>query len=179
MPPTTKKKVAVEPLPKSIRDELRMTAAMRCYSMLQQGKTKRVKELQSDISDLFHGNPAASIPSQIELLCNGSFTYKSIYSEEVVVTTKKNASKSDINLKVLKPLLSKDVTRKYVFGKDILTWDLEKQNRTGSQLLSVRNILDMAKRGTLNYQKASAFASHKFDLDKICCKESYFYICSS
>ena len=151
MPPTTKKKVAIKPLPKSIRDELRMTAAMRCYSMLQQGRTKKVKELQSDIADLFHGNPTASIPSQVQLLCNASFTNKSIYLEEVVVSTNKNSSKSDVTMKVLRPLLSKDNTRKYFFGKDILTLDLEKQNRTGNQLLSGRNILDMAKRGTANY----------------------------
>ena len=50
--------------------------------------------------------------------------------------------------------------------------DLEKKNRTGDQLLSGRQILDMAKRGTKAYRKALAFASRKWDIEKGGPKES-------
>ena len=46
-----KKAPVARPLPKLIRDELRMTAALRCYSSLLQGRSRKIKELQHDISE--------------------------------------------------------------------------------------------------------------------------------
>ena len=50
--------------------------------------------------------------------------------------------------------------------------DLEEKGRNGQQLVSGRNILDMAKKGTSNFRKALSFAAKKFDLDKMTVKES-------
>ena len=44
--------------------------------------------------------------------------------------------------------------------------DLEKKNRKGAQLLSGRQLLDMAKRGTKSYSKELAFASKRWDIEK-------------
>ena len=57
MAPSSKKN---EPyLPKQIRDELRMTAAMRCYSVLREGDGKKLSELYSSMFDLYHGNESS------------------------------------------------------------------------------------------------------------------------
>ena len=114
-------------LSKPVRDELRMTAAIRCYSMLQQGKVMKVKDLQLRISDLFHGNTLSSIPSQIHLLSTASFTYRNLYEQKNRVVTRKDASKASSQITILKHQLSMDRTRSYEVGRDIITSDLEKK----------------------------------------------------
>ena len=148
-----------------------MTATIRCYSMLQQGKVMKVKDLQLRISDLFHGNTKSSIPSQIHLLSTASFTYRTMYEQKNRVVTRRDASKASSQITILKHQLSMDRTRSYEVGRDIITSDLEKKNRTGNQLLSGRSILDMAKKGTANYRKALAFASAKYNLGSYECIE--------
>ena len=83
-----KKKEHADPLPKHIRDELRMTCALWYYSSLRQGEGKKVKDLWISMSDLYHGNNT-SIPSQLLLLSNGSFSYKDLFDDHVETTTKK------------------------------------------------------------------------------------------
>ena len=49
---------------------------------------------------------------------------------------------------------------------------MKRRYRTGKQLLSGRQLFEMAKKGTSYYRKALAYASRKWDLDKNECKES-------
>ena len=67
----------------------------------------------------------------------------------------------------LKSSLTRDDSRTYYTNRDILVADLEKKGRNGQQLVSGRNLLDIAKKGTANYRKALSFAVKKFDLEKM------------
>ena len=55
--------------------------------------------------------------------------------------------------------------RTYYCGDDITQQDLEKRNRTGNQLMTGRNMLDLCIRGVKNYKKALAFCGHKWDFE--------------
>ena len=159
---------------KEVRDELRMTAAMRCYSLLRSGGSKSLNSQYDYMSSLYHGDEP-SIPSNIKMLCDGSFVYKELYDiagdEAVVSKSSCDDSDSRTNLS-LKVSLSRNKSRMFFVGTDILRSNLEKKGRNGQQLVSGRNLLDMAKRGTANYRKALSFTSKKFDLDTMSVKES-------
>ena len=159
---------------KEVRDELRMTAAMRCYSLLRSGGSKSLNSQYDYMSSLYHGDEP-SIPSNIKMLCDGSFVYKELYDiagdEAVVSKSSSDDSDSRTNLS-LKVSLSRNKSRMFFVGTDILRSNLEKKGRNGQQLVSGRNLLDMAKRGTANYRKALSFTSKKFDLDTMSVKES-------
>ena len=162
-------------LPKEIRDELRMTAALRCYSIMRSGGAKSLNAQYEYMSSLFHGDEP-SIPSNIKMLSNGVYLYKPLYdvsSDNAVVlaksATESSASPSNLSLKVT---LSRNKSRLYFSNIDILYSDLEKKGRNGSQLVSGRNLLDLAKKGTANYRKALSFAVKKFDLETMHVKES-------
>ena len=160
-------------LPKNIRDELRTTAAMYCYSILRQGRGKTKAEICNAMSDLFHGKE--STPSHIKMLANASYSFKAIYdttTESIVDKASTSNSSASIQKHTLKTSLTLDESRLYVSGIDITALDLEKTYRSNDQLMSGRQILDLAKKGTGNYRKALAFASRKFDLETMSCIES-------
>ena len=119
--------------------------------------------------NLFHGD-GKSIPSNIEMLCSGSYFYKDLYdavdSETVLSKSDNTDAESRISLS-LKANLYRDSSRTYFANVDILPVDMEKKGRNGKQLVTGRNLLDMAKKGTANYRKALSFAVKKFDLDKM------------
>ena len=160
-------------LPKNIRDELRMTVALRCYSILRQGRGQKVRDLHASMNDLFHGKPPSK-PSHLKLLCNASYCFKDLFLASSEVNTNKSASISVESLKTytLKPTLHLNKSRSYIAGIDITQNDLKKKNRSGSQLMTGRQIFDLAKKGTSYYRKALAFAARKYDMEKLECKES-------
>ena len=156
-------------LQKELRDEMRLTAAMRCFSILRSGGSKSTSAQHDYMFNLFHGD-GKSIPSNIEMLCSGSYFYKDLYdavdSETVLSKSDNTDAESRISLS-LKANLYRDSSRTYFANVDILAVDMEKKGRNGKQLVSGRNLLDMAKKGTANYRKALSFAVKKFDLDKM------------
>ena len=79
--PTAKKVSSSIPrreLQKELRDELRMTAAMRCYSIMRTGASKGLNAQYEYMSSLYHGDDP-SIASNIKMLCQGSYVYKDMY----------------------------------------------------------------------------------------------------
>ena len=58
-------------LPKEIRDELRMTCALRGYSHIKCGKGMKLKQQQKELARFYHGQ-APNYPLQIKPLANGS-----------------------------------------------------------------------------------------------------------
>ena len=63
----TKAKVRkVVQLPALIRNELRMTCALKGYNILKSGKSKRLTEQQALMANNYHGRPP-NHPPQIEL----------------------------------------------------------------------------------------------------------------
>ena len=147
-----------------------MTTALCCYSILRQGQGKKNSELWSLISNLYHGK--ASTTSHIKLLANVSYCFKDIYDETTdteVDTGVLHSSQQSVKKHLLKSSLSCDDYRVYIAGIDITAAsDLEKNNRTRSLLLiSGSQLLELTKKGTAFYCKILAFASRKYDLEKI------------
>ena len=91
-----KTKVANKPLPRYIRDELRMTCALKGYSSSKSGKSRRVPE-QFAFMDKFFRGKAPSHPPQIKLLAEGHLNYREMY-EEVDVTVKKKRLRNHLLL---------------------------------------------------------------------------------
>ena len=161
-------------LPKNIRDELRLTAAMYCYSLIRQGRGKTKVEICNSMSDLFHGKE--STPSHIKMLANALYSFNELFDTTTESVIDKDvsvsSSVSSVQKHTLKTTLTLDESRVYTSGIEITALDLEKKNRTGNQLMSGRQILDLAKKGTGNYRKALAYASRKYDLEGMHCIES-------
>ena len=105
-------------------------------------------------------------------MTDASFCFKDIYDkleESNVIDNNSTESQQDRHSKnVLKPKLNHEKSKTFIAGKDITSSDLKKRNCTGTQLMSGR----LAKKGTGNYCKALAYASRKFNLDTLQCKES-------
>ena len=130
------KKAKGLPLPKHVRDELRMTVALRAYSALKQGGGKKLMDQQQQMANFYHGK-GKSHPSQIKLLSEASYTYMDMYDVTVLQATSKSKRKETTRVHTLKNSLTR-ATRQFTCGKDIRMLDLEKKNRTGDQLLSGR-----------------------------------------
>ena len=178
MPTTNPTSVTSKDICKELREELRMTVAMRCYSVLRSGNAKSLNQQYSTMSKLFHGQEPAT-PSNLKLLCNAAYVYKDLYdvfdeSTVVTSTTMENVDSIIANSQkyVLKSSLSRDGSRNYFAGIDIVATDLEKKSRNSAILSSGRTLLDLGKKGIANYRKALSFASKKFDLDSMTVKES-------
>ena len=156
-------------LEKELRDELRLTAAMRCFSIMRSGSSKSTSAQHEYMFKLFHGD-GNSVASNIEMLCNATYNYKDMYDvddTQAVVSKTDSADAESRLVYSLKTCLHRDDTRKYYANIEITVRDLEKKGRNGKQLVSGRNLLDMAKKGTANYRKALSFAVKKFDLEKM------------
>ena len=115
------------PLPKTIRDELRITCAMKGYSNIKSGKTKKISDQQEELYTFFHEKGHDS-PSQIGLLAKGQICYKELYEQKNVVVTSKKGTNSSVLKRYLKTSLTQDTSRLYYIGEDIFDTDLEKKN---------------------------------------------------
>ena len=115
---------------KEIRDELRMTAALCCYSIMRSGVSKSLCAQYDYMSSLYHGDEL-SILSNIKMMCNGSYVFKDLYDvvKHQTVTSKSayiNAeSQTNLSLKVS---LTRNKSRMYYANDDILLSDLEKKD---------------------------------------------------
>ena len=88
-----KKKAAIKPLPKYIRDELRMTCALKGYSLLKTGKAMRLPDQHAAINKFYHGQ-TPSHPPLIKLLADAHVNYSVLYDEEEVqIKSKKKIKK--------------------------------------------------------------------------------------
>ena len=171
--------VSAKDIRKEIREELRMTVAMRCYCILCSGGAKCLNQQWNTMSKLFHGEEP-TIASQVKLICNAAHKYKElydVYEEDTIVTNSDVDTVPGINAPglqkyVLKSSLSRDATHNYFAGIDIISTDLEKKSRNSSILSSGRTLLELAERGLAHYCKALTFAAKKFDLDTMTVKES-------
>ena len=119
-------------LPKTIRDELRMTCVLRGLSaMRQEGQKTQVK--QNDFMyDFFHGIEGKR-PSQIKMVAEGTSVYKDLYETTVKPVVNKKYKKvmkqgaSSVKRKRLKSVLTRQERMHYYSGYDITHTDLEKK----------------------------------------------------
>ena len=161
--PTKKsRKLKIVPLPKGIRDELRMTCALKGYSAIKCGGGKKLTQQYSNIEKNYHGKEP-NHPSQIKLLSEASLSYSCLYDTVSHSATKKKDDKNTITRYKLKQSLTLDSDRTYYSGKDIRSLDLEKKNRSSGQLIGGRALIEMAKKGVKNYRQALSFCVKKWD----------------
>ena len=158
-------------LPKHIRNELRMTCAMRGFSKLKTGSKKHLKDQRDTMFKFYHGRPP-NHPSQIKLLSEGRLAYSELYDEVLIPSTNKNESSEPVKRLRLKHILTRDDTRNYYSGTDIRANDLEKKNLTGNILIGARNIHDLAIKGAREYKKALSFNNGVWDNVKMQPKDS-------
>ena len=84
--PTRKKK---SNLPKPIRDELRMTCALRGYSTIRTGSGMTVAVQREKMEQFYHAVKGKS-PSQIQMLCEAKIDYADLLeTSDIAVVTKK------------------------------------------------------------------------------------------
>ena len=168
----SKRSRKIPPLPTLIRNELRMTCALRAYNDLKSGSKKKVSDQHKFMSLFYHGKPP-NHPAQIQLLSEARLKYRELYDEVDVPTTSKRANElSSVKRFQLKKSLSRDNSRSYCSGIDIRLEDLEKKNKTGSVLITGRNLLDLAVKGLRSFKKALAFNSAVWDSEKLIPKKS-------
>ena len=95
------KKTQYLPIPKYVRDELRMTVALRGYSSLKQGGGKKLKDQQLHMSNFYHGK-GKSHPSQIMLLSEALYDYTDMYDVSIVASTNKKKRRQMFRYTLLK-----------------------------------------------------------------------------
>ena len=170
-----KSAITTPPLPRYIREELRMTCALKAYSSLKSGKSRRLPNQYEYMQRFYHGK-VPSHPAQIQLLAEGHLNYRTLYDTiSVKVTKKKGGDKSkppSATKMKLKDILTNNSSRSFYCGEDILYHDLERKNRTGPLLITGRNLHTIAIRGARAYKKALAFFTYKWDCTIIQSKKS-------
>ena len=82
------KKQQIGPMPNYIRNELKMTCAMKGFSDMKCGTSKRLADQYTFLTRFYHGD-APNYASQIKLLAEGKHVYRTLYDEVEVTTTKK------------------------------------------------------------------------------------------
>jgi len=167
----TKKRAALPKLPKLIRDEIRMTCALKGFSNLIQGKGKNRNQQYDQMYIFYHGKKPHR-PSQIRMLCNGQGSYRDMYDSSQVMVTSKSGDTESVTRLYLKPSLHLDLNTDYRADYDLLSEDLERKTVNNPLLITGRSLHALAKKGITHYRKALSFASKKWDLKKNEPKES-------
>ena len=147
----------------SVLNELKIGLAMRGYSTMSEKDKMSIREQWLFLERFYHGK-GNTHPSQVDLLVKGVGVYAELWDQRTPTVTNKNHQGVGYQL-VLKKKLIPDCSRDYIAGLDILISDLEKRGRSNKQLVTGRNLLDIANRNITKHRKAVAFASHLWDLD--------------
>ena len=133
----------VVPLPRYIRDELRITCALNGFNNMKCRKSKKLPTQHNYMSKFYHGQEPNN-PSQIKLLANAHINFRELFDEVDAVATSKKDDIGTAKKYMLKSELTRDTMRNYYSDVDITYTDLEKKNRTIPLLITGHNILDMA-----------------------------------
>ena len=137
--PPGNKKGGTTMLPREIRNELKMAVALKGFAQMREGKGKKMQDQFIWMERFFHGKKPV-FPSQLKLLCNGSFGYEDFYESIHVVATSKESTNRDITSLILKPSLTLNKFQSFRAGSDVNHLLLEKKNLTGNQLITGRTI---------------------------------------
>ena len=161
----SKKKTPLPKLSKVIRDEIRMTCALKGFSTLIHGNGKNNNRQFDQMFHFYHGKKPHR-PSQIEMLCKGHGSYRALYNLSQVTVTSKNGSTESVNRLFLKPSLHLDLNFNYRADIELVTEDLERKTVNNPLLVTGRCLHVLAKKGVSFYRKALSFASKKWDVKK-------------
>ena len=75
------KKAKPVEMPSSIRNELRMTVALRGLSSLRQWDSMTIRDQYEWMNSFIHGKPNIA-PSQLKLIADGVADYRNLYEEK-------------------------------------------------------------------------------------------------
>ena len=125
MPQSPRRKKSRPSLPKHIRDELRMTCAIRALDYFKKSGPKTLAHQAREVYDFFHCKEP-SRPSQILLLSKGMGVYSSLYEIHQLPALRDNDSEITTKRLRLKEELSLDLASLYFSELDIKSKDLEK-----------------------------------------------------
>ena len=167
----TKKQAPLPKLSKVIRDEIRMTCALRGFSTLIEG-SRNTKNRQFDQMYHFYHGKKTHRPSQIRMLCQGQGIYSAMYDSFPVIVTSKNGTTESVTRLHLKPSLHRDLNINYRADYDLVSEDLERKTVNNPLLVTGRSLHVLAKKGISYYRKALSFTSTKWDIKKNEPKES-------
>ena len=81
------KNKAALPLPRDIRNEIRMTVALKGYTDMKCGRSMRLPDQHKNMSNFFHG--LNSCPPQIELFAQANINYRDFFESKTVSASKK------------------------------------------------------------------------------------------
>jgi len=110
-------KEKAKPPPKGIRDEFRMTVALRGFSSIKYRSSLKLKDQQAKMFDFFH-EKKTNHPSQLKLICEGVNRYSDLYDEShAQVLSRNNSQVRSFSQKIE---WSMETTQNYLVGYDIL-----------------------------------------------------------
>ena len=153
-----------KPVPVAVINELKIALVLRGYSSMTEQGPMSVREQWLWLERFYHGK-GNTHPSQVDMLVKGIGFYADLFDSVTPTVTDKNHQGVGYQL-ILKNKFLPDSSKKYIAGVDILASELEKKSRSSKQLVTGRNLLDIANRNMKKHRKAIGFASHLWDLDK-------------
>ena len=118
------------------------------------GKARNTPQQKLKMQEWFHGSKHR--PAQIKLLTEANINYRDLYDEIQSAAIEKSDNISSVVKYKLKSSITLNIERNYISGSDINQADLEKQYRSGNQILSGRSLLEMAQKGVKCYKKTLA-----------------------
>ena len=102
------------------------------------------------------------------MLADAKMEYVDLFeTTDITIVTKKSkkktkSSRAPTTVRIyLKQSLSKDKNTIYYVGSNITGSDLKLKNRTGAELLSGHQMVDMAKKGLRDFRKAMTFTGDR------------------
>ena len=65
-------------LPRDIRNEIKIALALKAYSQMKEGDSMKLKDQYIEMDRFFHGK-VPTLPSQLQIFCNGGNAYRDFY----------------------------------------------------------------------------------------------------
>ena len=118
------------PLPQRIRNEIRMSVALRGYAEMKCGRSMRLPDQHNSMFQFYHGKEP-SHPPQIKLFAEAQLNYRDFFDTKIVPSSTKDDDTTSVTKYHLNTRLTQEIQRLYFCGRDIRHSDLEKKNRTG------------------------------------------------
>ena len=141
---------------------IRACAALVCYDLLLKQNSMKLDDQHRFCFNTFHGNEEKNISSQIKLVLDGHGRYSELYDKEAPPTitdrnTQNASGNDDCNILVLKARFNEG--NRFVAGTNfnIATLSAPTKKRI-TELISGRNIYDLAMTALRNIKKALALA---------------------
>ena len=99
---------APPPLPKQIRNKIRMSVALRGYAEMKCGWSMHLHDQHNAMAEFFHGKEP-SHPPQIKLFAEAQLNYRNFFDSKIVQSTTKNDDTTSVTRFHLKTKLTQKI----------------------------------------------------------------------